>query len=229
MFTGLIEEVGTVATVQPNSNGSRLAVCAQKVLENLRIGDSIAVDGVCTTVISFDKASFTIEASPETLRRTTFNRLRPKNSVNLERPLTPDSRIGGHYVTGHVDGLAKLIAKAPEGISSVFWFEVESDALAQYLVPKGSVAVSGISLTVNAVEGRRFSVAIIPHTLTHTNLGDLAPGESINVETDLLGKYVKRFLAPASTESGKPPLDEAFLIQHGFASAISQGERYDKQ
>lgn len=221
MFTGLIEEVGRVASVQHRSEGSRLVVNAKTVLHGVALGDSIAIDGVCTTVVAFDTQSFTIEASPETLSKTTFGRLQAGSAVNLERPLTPSSRIGGHYVTGHVDGLAKLLSKTPEGISLIVRFELENDDLAQYVVPKGSIAIAGISLTVNTVESRVFSVAIIPHTMSHTNLGQLAVGNPVNIETDLLGKYVKKLLSPVLNASKDSALDEAFLVQHGFIPTTS--------
>ncbi len=221
MFTGLIEEVGTVASVQHTPSGSRIIVSAKAILENLKQGDSIAIDGVCTTVIAFDGSGFTIEASPETLDKTTFKSLKKGSLVNLERPLTPTSRIGGHYVTGHVDGLAKLISKTPVGISYILQFEVIDNALAQYIVQKGSITLSGISLTVNTVKSRRFSVAIIPHTLTHTNLNQLMLGDLVNIETDLLGKYVKKFLSPVFHAVDDASIDESFLQENGFISAMS--------
>lgn len=221
MFTGLIEEVGTVAAVQHQSSGSRITILAKTVLESVKKGDSVAIDGVCTTVIAFDEKSFTIEASPETLGKTNFKSFKSGVLVNLERPLTPTSRIGGHYVTGHVDGQAKLVSKVPDGIAFMMQFELESDALAQYVISKGSIAVSGISLTVNTVEDGRFSVAIIPHTITHTNLSQLQIGDQVNIETDLLGKYVNKFLSPVLKKSDSSGVDESFLIEHGFMPARS--------
>lgn len=195
MFTGLIEEVGVVLAVEQGASGNRFTVSAQRILDKeTRIGDSIAVDGACMTVVAFDAHSFAFEASPESLSRTTLGEWRPGRRVNLERPLTPLSRIGGHYVTGHVDGLARVVSRETCGNSIVFSFEAETAEIAELLVPKGSVAVLGISLTVNTVEELRFSVAIIPHTLAHTNLGDYHPGDRLNIETDLLGKYVHRLL-----------------------------------
>ena len=197
MFTGLIEEVGTITAVDATEAGSRITVAAQTVLADAKLGDSIAIDGACTTVVAMAGTgpdSFAIEASPETLSKTNFSAFKPGRRVNLERPLTPESRIGGHYVTGHVDGLAKVVSVTPEGNSIIYVFEVETPELAELFVSKGSVTVLGISLTVNVVEGKRFSVAIIPHTLAHTNLGDYEVGDSVNIETDLLGKYVRRLL-----------------------------------
>jgi riboflavin synthase len=194
MFTGLIEEVGVIAQVESSPSGSSICVNAARVMENVRLGDSIAVDGACMTVVAFDSQGFTFEASPESLSKTNFSSFRPGKRVNLERPLTPSSRIGGHYVTGHVDGLAQIIAKAEQGNSIVFTFEVPTAEMAALLVPKGSVTILGISLTVNTVTKNQFSVSIIPHTLSHTSLGDYQPGDAVNVETDLLGKYVQRLM-----------------------------------
>ncbi len=194
MFTGLIEEVGVIASVESGVEGSRITVSAAEVLKNVKLGDSIAVDGACMTVVAFKSTEFTFEASPESLSKTNFSGFRPGRRVNLERPLTPESRIGGHYVTGHVDGLATVVSRTVQGNSHIFTFEVNAPDLAELLVPKGSVTILGISLTVNTVEKNRFSVAIIPHTLAHTNLGDYQTGDSVNIETDLLGKYVRRLL-----------------------------------
>jgi len=194
MFTGLIEEVGVIASVESGVEGSRITVSAAEVLKAVKLGDSIAVDGACMTVVAFNSTEFTFEASPESLSKTNFSGFKPGRRVNLERPLTPESRIGGHYVTGHVDGLATVVFRTVQGNSHIFTFEVNAPGLAELLVPKGSVTVLGISLTVNTVEKNRFSVAIIPHTLAHTNLGDYQVGDSVNIETDLLGKYVRRLL-----------------------------------
>lgn len=201
MFTGLIEEVGAVSVVESSSQGSKITVSARQVLENVQLGDSIAVDGACMTVIAFNAAGFTFEASPESLSKTNLSAFLAGRRVNLERPLTPSSRIGGHYVTGHVDGMATLISKTPQGNSIILEFKVDGPDLAELMIPKGSVAVLGISLTVNTVTKNRFSVAIIPHTLSHTNLGDYQPGDRVNIETDLLGKYVRRLLFERTSQN----------------------------
>lgn len=195
MFTGLIEEVGVILTMSGASEqGRRFTIGAATVLDGVQLGDSIAVNGACMTVVAFDECSFAFEASPESLAKTTLSTAQVGQRVNLERPLTPVSRIGGHYVTGHVDGLAKIVSRDVDGNSIIFTFEVGSSDLAELLIPKGSVTILGISLTVNTVNGRHFSVAIIPHTLSHTNLNDYHPGDTVNIETDLLGKYVRRLL-----------------------------------
>ncbi|MBI3002968.1 MAG: riboflavin synthase [candidate division NC10 bacterium] len=194
MFTGLIEEVGTVLRAVPGDRGLTLVTCARKVLEDLAVGDSIAMDGACLTVIARDAVSFTTELSEETLKRTTLGRLRGADPVNLERALTPMARLGGHFVTGHVDGVGTLLTRESRGDSSWFRFGVPAD-LEPLLVVKGSVAVDGVSLTVAALEPAALAVAVIPHTLGATTLGLKQPGDPVNLEADLLGKYVQRLLA----------------------------------
>ena len=194
MFTGLIEEVGTIVSIQGTNAGSRLRIQAPTILEGARLGDSIAIDGACTTVVAMDGDIFDIEASPETLEKTTFGTFEPGTRVNLERPLTPSARLGGHFVTGHVDGTATITERRQAGNSWVFRFRTDNPELARYLVPKVSVTVNGISLTVNEVQDDTFTVAIIPHTMQHTNLGRFGVTDRVNIETDLLGKYVERLL-----------------------------------
>lgn len=225
MFTGLIEEVGVIATVESGSEGSRISVSASKVLENVQLGDSIAVDGACMTVVAFTESAFTFEASPESLSKTNFSTFQPGKRVNLERPLTPTSRIGGHYVTGHVDGLATVISRVQQGNSQVFTFEVDSSQLAELLIPKGSVTILGISLTVNMVDKSRFSLAIIPHTLSHTNLDDYQPGDRVNIETDLLGKYVRRLLFERNAETG--PDSDALISSYPTHLEVEPGVKLD--
>ncbi|MCI0372525.1 MAG: riboflavin synthase [candidate division NC10 bacterium] len=194
MFTGLIEEVGTVLRTLPCDRSLGLAIGARRVLEDLRVGGSIAVDGACLTVVGRDAVSFTVELSEETLKCTTLGGLRGSAPVNLERPLTPVTRLGGHFVTGHVDGVGALLSREARGHSHWFRFAVPAD-LEPLLVPKGSVAVDGVSLTLAALEPGTFAVAVIPHTLAATSLGTKQPGDPVNLETDILGKYVQRLLA----------------------------------
>lgn len=193
MFTGLIEEMGTVLRTVPGDRSLTLVICARKVLEDLAVGGSIAVDGACLTVVARDAVSFTTELSEETLKRTTLGRLRGADPVNLERALTPTARLGGHFVTGHVDGVGTLLGRERRGDSHWFRFGVPGD-LEPLLIPKGSVAVDGVSLTVAALEPGVFAVAVIPHTFGMTTLGVKQPGDPVNVETDILGKYVRRLL-----------------------------------
>jgi riboflavin synthase len=194
MFTGLIEEVGTVLRTIPGDRSLTLVIGARKVLEDLSVGGSIAVDGACLTVVATEAASFTADLSEETIKRTTLGNLRNAQRVNLERPLTPMARLGGHFVTGHVDGVGTLLSRETRGDSHRFQFALPPD-LEPLLVLKGSVAVDGVSLTVAALEVGAFAVALIPHTLAATTLGLRQPGDPVNLETDILGKYVQRMLA----------------------------------
>ena len=191
MFTGLVEALGTVRTVRKNSNGARLTI--ETPLEGLVVGESVSVDGVCQTVAAVDGTRFSCDVLRETLRVSTFGRLRPGARVNLERALAAGGRLGGHIVNGHVDGTGTVteIVKKPLGIEIALVPE-----LLKYLVPKGSVAVNGVSLTVGpSVKNGRFAVFVIPHTWECTNLKYLKTGSSVNVEIDVIAKYVEKFLA----------------------------------
>lgn len=211
MFTGLIEDVGTVEAVQTTPAGSRMTVAAKAVLAGMALGDSIAVDGACMTVVACDAERFSFEVSPESLSKTIMERYQPGTRVNLERPLTPTSRLGGHFVTGHVDGQIELLDKQPVGNSWVYRFRVLDRTLVPLLIQKGSVAVSGISLTVNDLQADTFSVALIPHTLAHTTLETVEAGARLNVEMDLLGKYVQRLLQ--SGDLSQIPVSQAPSFQ----------------
>ena len=190
MFTGLIEEVGCVDAMTPVggdlSQGVRLTILARAVLGDLAIGDSIAIDGACMTVIEKTADGFCVDVSPESVSKTHFGGLVPGRGVNLERPLTPAGRLGGHFVTGHVDGLARLVSVHEDGNSRILAFELENPDLGVLLVPKGSVAILGISLTVNTVTPRGFTVAIIPHTWQQTSLAQYQVGDAVNIETPLV-------------------------------------------
>lgn len=196
MFTGLVDGKGNITAVETLSGGgARLIVNTQlspSYLNDVKLGDSIALDGVCTTVIEFnpEQHTFVFEASPETLSVTTMKDWTIGRHVNLEKPLLPHSRLGGHFVTGHVDGQAKLVGLTENGNSKELWFELTNPEQASAIIPKGSIAIDGISLTINAVKGYQFSVAIIPHTWEETNLKRLSNGDIVNIETDMLGKYV---------------------------------------
>ncbi len=191
MFTGIVEEAGEVVQVQPGDQSHRLTIRGSLVTSDLEIGSSIAVDGVCLTVLEVHQGLFRVEAVAETLRRTTLGRLRPGLQVNLERPVRIDQRLGGHLVQGHVDGVGTIIEITPEGSSA--WMEIEaSRPLLRYMVEKGSVAVDGVSLTVAAVRTDALAVTLIPYTLAKTALGRKRPGDQVNIEVDILAKYVER-------------------------------------
>jgi riboflavin synthase len=197
MFTGLIEAVGEIAEVKPTPSGYRLRV-ATSLAPELQPGDSLGVDGVCLTVVSADAEGIHADVSPETARVTTLGSARRGARVNLERPLRADGRVGGHFVQGHVDGTGAIEEIRPEGDSH--WLTLTFPAaLAPYIVRKGSIAVNGISLTIAGADDRRFDVQIIPFTWTHTNLQHNRAGDSVNLECDILGKYVVHALERLGT------------------------------
>jgi riboflavin synthase len=217
MFTGIIEERGTIAEWSAGREGAALAVRAPALAASLEPGDSIAVNGVCLTAVRADAASFACDLSSETLSRSTFAAARLGLDVNLERPLEVGGRVGGHFVLGHVDGVGTLEGRQPSGDGAVMRFRFPAE-LARYLVWKGSIAVDGISLTIAALEREAFSVAVIPHTLEVTTLGSIAPGDSVNLEVDVLGKYCERFfelgLVPDRPSASTLTLD--YLREQGF-------------
>ncbi len=216
MFTGIIESIGTVREFAPRGDGARLHIRAGPLAEGLRVGDSIAVDGACLTVIALQGDGFICDLSAETLNRTTLKTLRAGARANLERPLRLGDRLGGHLVTGHVDAVGHITDRTPQG-DGEFWRFRFPHALAPLLVMKGSIAVDGISLTVADISRDTFGVALIPYTLQHTALGGKRVGDPVNLEADLLGKHVARLLAGRLEPMGQGNLTLAFLEEHGFA------------
>lgn len=193
MFTGLIESLGRIDDVQTRAGGRRLRVSTPLGAE-LSAGDSVAVNGVCLTAVDIASDGFAADISPETLRVTTLGRLAAGHSVNLERPLRADARLGGHFVLGHVDGVGTIAAVTPQ--DDCAWIDVDvPPALVRGLIPKGSIAVDGISLTIAALAHTRIGLQIVPFTLSHTTLGRARAGDPVNLETDVLGKYVARLLS----------------------------------
>jgi len=193
MFTGLIREVGVVAAVDGGEDGVRLSVRAPEISAAVAIGDSVSIAGVCLTVVAADDGTLAFDAVPETLARSSLGRLQPGTRVNLEPALRAGEPLGGHYVQGHVDGVGTVRSVEPEGDGSRIWIDAPDDVL-RYAVEKGSIAVDGTSLTVAALDDAGFAVALIPHTLAATTLGGLAPGDAVNLEADVLAKYVERLL-----------------------------------
>ena len=191
MFTGLVESTGKITALEPQGPGIRLVVDAGALAEDVQIGDSIANNGCCLTVIEVSGTSLAFEAGPETLAKTSLGNKRIGDFINLERSLQVGDRLGGHLVTGHVDAVGTLDQRLDEQQWATFWFQVP-EALTRQMAPKGSITVEGVSLTLVEVESRRFSVALIPHTLDATTLGNLQPGDKVNLETDLLAKYVEQ-------------------------------------
>ena len=216
MFTGIIEEVGALERLA----GGEIAICAKKVLEDVALGDSIAVNGICLTVTRFDAAHFTADVMPETIRRTSLAELRRGSRVNLERALTLKSRLGGHIVSGHIDGAGTIAAMKEEG-NAVLLTVRASDSVLRYVVEKGSVALDGISLTVASVSAADFTVSLIPHTREITNLREKSVGSRLNIETDILGKYVEKLFPGgcalgSAAPKGKDGITMDFLRQQGF-------------
>lgn len=213
MFTGIIQSVGRIARLEPRGGDVRLHVdSADLDLTDVQLGDSIAVSGVCLTAVTLEPRGFGADVSNETLSLTTLGGLKPGDPVNLEKALRLADRLGGHMVSGHVDGLGKVVSITPDGRSQRWTFEVPA-ALARYIAAKGSICIDGTSLTVNEVSGFRFGVNLIPHTVEHTAFRAKRAGDAVNIEVDVVARYIERLLSGGET----PKLDEAFLKQHGFA------------
>lgn len=213
MFTGIIEEKGSIVELAPTG---KLKVAASRVLEGTGIGDSIAVSGVCLTVVELDDAGFTVDVTPETMRQSALAGLRTGSPVNLERSMGAGGRFGGHMVNGHVDGVGTIRGMRREANAVVIEVAVHAE-LSRYMVPRGSVALDGISLTVVEVSEGRFTVSVIPHTLEQTTLSEARPGTTVNIEIDIIAKYVEAFLNRKSGE-GRGGIEEA-LTQGGFMSS----------
>lgn len=209
MFTGIIEETGVIRAVQRGAKSAVLTVEAKKILEDVHIGDSIATNGVCLTVTSVRGSCFTADVMNETLRRSSLGDLTPGSRVNLERAMAANGRFGGHIVSGHIDGTGTVVSVRRDDIA--VWYTIRTTPqLMRYIVEKGSIAIDGISLTVAAVETDRFSVSIIPHTARETTLGEKRPGATVNLENDVIGKYVEKLM---QKDSG---VTLEFLAQNGF-------------
>lgn len=215
MFTGLIEEVGVIQRVRRDGAAAKLAIGGQDTTIELAIGDSIAVDGTCLTVTAVEQHLFEVDLSEETLARTTLGELHAADPVNLERPCRPTDRLGGHFVTGHVDAVGTITELRETG--GMWWLSVSYPRILRpLLVEKGSVAVDGISLTIASLTDATFEVAIIPHTYRHTTLGTKQAGRRVNLETDLLGKYVIRYLEALGAPGSKGTLTESYLRELGY-------------
>ncbi len=218
MFTGIIEAQGSIASMSPRSGDMRLQIDAGKLdLGDVFLGDSIAVNGVCLTVVELDNSSFSADVSNETLLLTSLGGLKAGSPVNLEKALTLADRLGGHLVSGHVDGVGTLISRSDDGRSVRFVIEAPA-LLARYIAHKGSICVDGTSLTVNAVDGARFELNIVPHTLEETIMGNYQAGAEVNLEVDLIARYLERLLLgdKAALPGEKIEIDEALLKKTGF-------------
>lgn len=197
MFTGIVEEIGEIVTLVPTGTGFTITISAKKILVDTKLGDSISVNGVCLTVVNIKSTFFSVVAVQETVEKTNLSALKPKNKVNLERALRADSRLGGHFVQGHIDGVGTLVTKVSQNPGYLLTIQCDSNIL-KYIIPKGSIAVNGTSLTVVSKGARTFSVAIIPHTMENTILRDLVQGALVNLEVDILGKYAYEFFQAAN-------------------------------
>ena len=217
MFTGIVEEIGVVKALESSLAGTRLAILASTVMETLTVGASVSVNGACLTVVAVGDRDFSAEVSRETLSVTALGRLITSAPVNLERALKINERIDGHLVSGHVDGVGTLTSRRQEGNAIVLRIEAPKEVL-RYCVPKGSITVDGASLTINELNDRSFSVAIIPHTAKMTMLGVKQAGEAVNLEADLIGKYVERLLQERGDLPPKPEpaIDREYLQKRGL-------------
>ena len=214
MFTGIIQEVGRVVRFDEAHGKRRLTIAAGNAAGELKTGDSVAVSGVCLTAVDVANSAFAADLATETVARTSLARLRPDSLVNLELPLRAADRMGGHYVQGHVDGTGRLAALEKVAGGEDFWLSIEVPAdLTRYIVEKGSIAVEGISLTVARIEGARVTIAIIPHTYEATNLKSLRPGDPVNVEVDILAKYLAKWMHRDGAGEGLTVED---LVRRGF-------------
>lgn len=213
MFTGIIEELGVVKQIERQKALMRVAILAKAVLEDLKVGDSLTVNGACLTVVDFSDADLTVELSPETLTVTHLGSLKVGDGVNLERAMQLNDRLGGHLVSGHVDGVGRIRKRELQGDTYVMSIEAPPEVL-RYCVKKGSVAVDGVSLTINEVTDREFTVSIIPHTARVTTLGMKQVGDYVNLEGDLIGKYIERLLRHDAPKPGVEKIDIEYLRKH---------------
>ena len=219
MFTGIVEEVGKVASIRKGAHSCVLTVAASKVLEDVHLGDSIATNGVCLTVTGFTRSGFSADVMHETLNRSSLGALRPGSPVNLERAMLAGGRFGGHIVSGHIDGVGKITRIETD--DNAVWFTIAADqSILRHVILKGSIAIDGISLTVARLTDDTFSVSVIPHTRAETNLAQKRVGDEVNLETDVIGKYVDRLLSLGPPSSSSPEhtqgITKDFLLMNGF-------------
>ncbi len=215
MFTGIVEEVGSVDTIRRGAHSAILQIHARTVLEETKLGDSIAVNGICLTVTALTSSSFSVDVMHETLNRSSLGKLSPGSRVNLERALPANGRFGGHIVSGHVDGVGKIVRIHRD--DTAVWYTIQTTpAILRYVVEKGSIAIDGISLTVAEVKNTDFSVSIIPHTMTQTILQERHEGDFVNLETDIIGKYVEKLLHMEVNIPKQSGITKEFLSRYGF-------------
>lgn len=215
MFTGIVEEMGTIRSIRRGAHSAALSIGADTVLSDLKTGDSVAVNGVCLTATGTDPGGFTADVMHETLDRSSLGTLTVGSRVNLERAMAAHGRFGGHIVSGHIDGTGTIAALRKD--DNALWYTVKAaPGLLRYVVEKGSITIDGISLTVACVETDQFSVSVIPHTAAVTILGEKRPGDVVNLETDLIGKHVEKLLTPQTQAQPRSGITLEFLAQNGF-------------
>jgi len=215
VFTGIIENLGAIATLSFSKGGGRIIVHTPSLAPSLSVSSSIAVNGCCLTIVECDKESFSADLSAETLAKTSFRALKQGQLINLEQPLTAGKEFGGHFVLGHVDGTGTVAALETEGEGWRYSVNIPEE-VARYVVPKGSITIDGVSLTVARMHGRVAEIAVIPYTYKHTTIRDRKPGDAVNLEGDVLGKYIERYTQDRSGPSTENPLTVKKLISQGF-------------
>ncbi|MFZ5966716.1 MAG: riboflavin synthase [Bacillota bacterium] len=216
MFTGLVEEIGVIQSVLKGTKSAKIVIKASKVLQDVKLGDSICTNGVCLTVTDFTASTFAVDIMAETMRRSNLKNVIPGSRVNLERALRLGDRLGGHWVSGHIDGVGTI--KGFEEEDNAIWVSIEAPAeMLKYIILKGSIAIDGVSLTVADVHDPIFKVSVIPHTKDMTTLLSKSVGDEVNLECDIIGKYIERIMLSQSTPQPVKSMDMDFLRQHGFA------------
>ena len=209
MFTGIVEELGKIKTITKTEAGKQFIISAKRVMADLNVGDSISVNGVCLTVIDRKKSQFTVDLVHETLKKSNLGEIEVGTRVNLERALTLSTRLGGHILQGHVETVAVIIENTPIGDGVTMVIAIDPEWM-RYCIPKGSIALDGISLTIAEIDENLLTIALIPHTLDHTTLGIKQPGDSVNVETDIVGKYIERLLSFDDEDGGEDSMSSRF-------------------
>jgi len=215
LFTGIIEEIGRIQSIKRIRDAIEFKIMAKKILTGTQIGDSISINGVCLTVTSLHADSFSVDVMPETVHSTSLDELKEGSKVNLERAMSANGRFGGHFVSGHVDGIGEIIEKYP--VANAMYYKIKiPKQLINELIYKGSIAVDGTSLTIFGISDNCITVSLIPHTRGATVLGEKNVGEKVNIETDIIGKYVKQFISPENVDKAKKTISKSFLEEHGF-------------
>ena len=215
MFTGIVEELGRVKRIERGANSIKLSISGDLIFSDLKLGDSVSTNGVCLTVTTISEHVFTADVMPETLNRSSLGNLVSGNYVNLERAMPANGRFGGHVVTGHIDGMGKISNMRKD--DNAIWIQIMADApILRYVIEKGSITIDGISLTVASVSEHDFAVSIIPHTAAVTTLGEVKIGDRVNLEVDIIGKYIEKLLPSATAKKAQSNITASFLAEHGF-------------